>query len=272
VRLVEQPPVEVRGVPVFWRSAGGGETPVVYVHGVPGSSDDWLALLEVAGGIALDLPGFGRSGKPAAFDYSIGGIGDVVEQFLDRIGLDRVTLVLHAWGAAALSFAQRRPERVSRLVVVNGIPLFDGYRWHSVARWWRRPVIGETMMLATSRKLLGARLRAANPSLPPEFLERLTAHCDRGTKRAILRLYRSAGRAELRSAGRSLSELRMPVLVVWGDRDPYAGPEFADAYAGALPGAELLHVPDAGHWPWVDRPDLIDRITSFASERDAAAA
>ena len=51
---------------------------------------------------------------------------------------------------------------------------------------------------------------------------------------------------------------------MWGDRDPYLPPSFADAYAGALGGeAEVLHLPDAGHWPWLDRPDAVDRIAAF---------
>ena len=268
MHVIEPAPVEIGGVPVFWRQGANGGSPVVYVHGVPGSSDDWLPFLEAAGGTALDLPGFGRSGKPAAFDYSIGGIGDVVEEFVDRIGLERVTLVVHAWGGAALTFAQRRPERINRVVIINAIPLFGAYRWHSVAKWWRRPLIGEAMMLVTGRGLLGARLTAANQSLPRDFVQSLTAHYDRGTKRAILRLYRSASQSALRTAGGSLSQLRIPALVVWGDRDPYAAPEFGDAYADALPSAELVHLPDAGHWPWLDRPDLIGRVTSFATAAD----
>jgi pimeloyl-ACP methyl ester carboxylesterase len=238
----------------------------LYVHGVPGSSDDWAAFLDAVGGVALDLPGFGRSGRPAEFNYSIDGIGQLVERFVDQVRLDQVTLVLHAWGGAALSFARRRPERVRRLIVINAIPLFDSYRWHGVARWWRRPVIGETMMLTTGRKLLSARLQAANPTLPAEFVAGLTSHFDGGSKRAILDLYRSADRSELGSASQWLSELTMPALVLWGDRDPYAGPEFADAYAAALPNADLVHFPQAGHWPWIEEPALIDRVASFASE------
>ncbi len=263
--VIEQVPVELRGVRLFWRTAPVRQSSILYVHGVPGSSDDWLPFLRTVGGIAMDLPGFGRSGKPHAFDYSINGIGDVVEQFADRVGLERLTLVLHAWGGAALSFAQRRPERIERLVMINPIPLFGKYRWHTVARWWRRPLIGDLMMLSTGRKLLAARLQAANPSLPPDFIGGLTAHFDRATKRAILRLYRSASQSALEAGGRSLSALQMPALVVWGDRDPYAGPEFGDAYAAALPNAELLHCPNAGHWPWVDHPDVVNRVASFAT-------
>jgi pimeloyl-ACP methyl ester carboxylesterase len=51
---------------------------------------------------------------------------------------------------------------------------------------------------------------------------------------------------------------------VWGDRDSYLPSSFADAYAGALGGeADVLHLHDAGHWPWLDRPDVVDRVAAF---------
>jgi pimeloyl-ACP methyl ester carboxylesterase len=55
----------------------------------------------------------------------------------------------------------------------------------------------------------------------------------------------------------------MPALVAWGSRDPYIPARFAGEYARALPDAELLELPDAGHWPWLDRPDLVDRLVDF---------
>ena len=55
----------------------------------------------------------------------------------------------------------------------------------------------------------------------------------------------------------------MPGLVVWGMRDPYIPARFAREYAQALGDAELLELADAGHWPWLDRPEVIDRVVDF---------
>jgi pimeloyl-ACP methyl ester carboxylesterase len=243
--------------PVFWRSAHGGEPPVLYLHGVPTSSDDWLAFLERSGGLAPDLPGFGRTGKRGDGDYTMAGYDRFVEAFLDHLEVERVRLVMHDWGVVGLLWAQRFPDRVERLVIVNGVPFLPGYRWHRLARLWRIPAVGEvTIGLATRR--------AARRVLPAQIAETAWPHFDQGTQRAILRLYRSSPEDALARAGLDLGQVDCPALVVWGDRDPYLGPAFADAYAAALGGpAEVLHLHEAGHWPWLDTSDALDRIVAF---------
>ena len=60
--------------------------PILYLHGLPTSSDDWIAPLELGGGIAVDLPGFGRSGKRGDLDYSLAGHVAFLERLLDELG------------------------------------------------------------------------------------------------------------------------------------------------------------------------------------------
>jgi pimeloyl-ACP methyl ester carboxylesterase len=101
--------------------------------------------------------------------------------------------------------------------------------------------------------------------MPEAWLDLVLDHFDQGTQRAILRLYRSSPPSVLAAAGARLDRLNVPALVVWGMQDPYIPGRFARQYAGALGGAELVELPDAGHWPWFDRPDTIDRIVDFLS-------
>jgi pimeloyl-ACP methyl ester carboxylesterase len=260
---------ELDGQPTFWRSAAGDDPPVLYLHGVPTSSDDWPAFLTRTGGVAPDLPGFGRSGKRADLDFTIAGYDRWIERFLDALGIERVRLVVHDWGAVGLAFAQRRPARVERLVVINAIPLLPGYRWHRIARLWRAPTVGELTMGATTRftlRLVSRGFNATRGAMPDEWLESVSRQFDQGTQRAILRLYRSAPPPVLARAGDRLGEVRCPALVVWGDRDPFIPPRFADAYAAALPGAEeVVHLEGAGHWPWLDRPEVVETVARFLS-------
>jgi pimeloyl-ACP methyl ester carboxylesterase len=244
--------------------------PPLYLHGVPTNSNDWLPFLERGGGLAPDLPGFGRSGKPGSLRYTIAEYDRFIEQYLDLLGIERVSLIVHDWGVVGLAFAQRCPERVERVVVMNAITFLPGYRWHRTARVWRTPLLGELAMGATNRRLLRLTSRESNATpgpMPDAWLDTVLDHFDQGTQRAILRLYRSSPADVLAAAGAQLARLTMPSLVVWGTRDPYIPARFGRAYAEALPNAELLELPDAGHWPWLDRPDVIDSVVRFLGAR-----
>jgi pimeloyl-ACP methyl ester carboxylesterase len=264
---------EIDGLPVFWRSApppvgARGSAVPLYLHGVPTNSDDWLAFLERSGGLAPDLPGFGRSGKPGSRGYTIAEYDRFVERFLQELGVERVQLVVHDWGAVGLAFAQRLPERVERLVIVNAVPFLAGYTWHRLARIWRTPGVGELAMGTTSRLTMRLASKEANATpgpMPEQWLDSVLAHFDQGTQRAILRLYRSSPPEVLATAGAQLARLQMPALVVWGMQDPYIPARFAREYASALANAELLELADAGHTPWLDRPDVVERVVDFLS-------
>jgi pimeloyl-ACP methyl ester carboxylesterase len=262
------PPGDGDSVDLLDRFADRAEPPVLYVHGVPNSSEMWDPFLVRTGGIAVDLPGFGRSAKRADLDYSIAGYDRFLERFLAHLGVERFQLVCHDWGAVGLALAQRRPERVERLVLLDPVPLLPGYRWHSVARIWRRRLVGELAMGATTRWGVKRLSRQASPrpgGLPDDFVDGIWRHFDQGTQRAILRLYRSAPPEALAEAGAHLDRIAAPVLIVWGDHDPYIDPRFADAYANRLPDAEVRHVTEGGHWPWLEEPGVVDQTARFLS-------
>jgi pimeloyl-ACP methyl ester carboxylesterase len=244
----------VAGLDVGGRRAG--DAPILYVHGVPTAGWEWEPFLARTGGVAPDLPGFGSSAKPGDFDYSIPGYDRFLERFCAETGLERVSLVVHDWGAVALAFAQRFPERVERLVLLSTVPLLPGYRWHRVARAWQTPVLGELTMGFTTRI-------AFRRSLPREIADRAYDDFDQGTQRAILRLYRSAPPEVLERHGQRLGELRCPALVLWPTRDPYIGAEFGPRYAEALGGEVDLEMVEGGHWTWYERPELVDRVAAF---------
>ena len=203
---------EVAGLAVHQRRAG--DAPILYLHGVPTHSWDWIPFLERFGGIAPDLPGFGRSAKPGDFDYSIPGYDRFLEAFVDESGLETFTLVMHDWGAVGLALAQRFPERVERIVMFPVVPFVPGYRWHRVARGWRTPGLGELLMGFTTR--WGMRRE-----LPREIADAAWETFDHGTQRAILRLYRSAPPDVLARAGERLGHVRAPALILWSTGDPY---------------------------------------------------
>jgi pimeloyl-ACP methyl ester carboxylesterase len=260
--------LEAGGIATHVREAAGtGPVPIMYLHGVPTAGWEWDSFLERTGGVAPDLPGFGQSAKPGDFDHSIAGYDRWIEQFADAAGMERFSLVVHDWGGVGLAFAQRHPERIERLVIFNCVPFLPGYRWHWVARMWRRPVIGEALMATASKTALRVMSRPANATpgpLPGEFIDRLWAGFDRDTRRAILRWYRAAPEDVLARSGARLGDVRCPALVLWSTADPYIGAEFGRRYADALGGETTLELVErAGHWSWLDRPELVERAAAF---------
>lgn len=243
---------------VHWReSEPTHPAPILYLHGVPNGASMWEPFLAQTGGIAVDLPGFGRSGKRGDLDASFQALGRFVGEFADHLGLERVRLCMHDWGAVGLLWAMEQPERVERLVLIDAVPFLPGYRWHPLARQWRRRVVGELAMGSTIRPV-------ARRLLPAPLVDEVLESFDIGTQRAILRLYRSAPEAELARAGERLGRITCPALVVWGERDPYIPPSFAHAYSEALGGPTQTNVvPGARHWPWLDVPELVQTVTDF---------
>ena len=264
---IEAGRVLVDGVETFYRRLPGEGTPTVYVHGNPTHSGDWLPFLERGGpAVAIDLPGWGQTEKPAGFDYTMHSLSAFHERALEALGVGRRKLVVHDWGALALIGAQRRPDLVERLVAINAVPLLPGYRWHWIARLWRRRPLGELLNATATRATVALLMRQARGDrspMPDPFVEMLWEHWDAGTQAAILSLYRDADPPLLAVAGRDLGRLECPALVIWGERDPYIPLRFGAAYAQALPEGRLEVVRGAGHWPWIDDPGVVDRVTGF---------
>jgi len=266
---IEEGELVLDGVRAFYRRVPGDGTPTVYCHGNPTHGEDWLPFMERGRpAIAIDMPGWGRSARPdpKRFDYSMHGLSAFLERCLDELGVGRRKLVVHDWGALALIGAQRRPELVEKLVAIDAVPLLPGYRWHWVAQIWRRRPWGEIANATTTRWGMERTLRQARGNrgpMPPEFVDMVWNHWDKGTSRAVLSLYRQADPDRLAAAGKNLSKLTCPSLVLWGDRDPYLPTKFAHAYAAALPASQLHLIEGAGHWPWLDDARVIDEVTSF---------
>lgn len=261
--------VTVDGIEIFYRRSEGDGVPVVFSHGNPSHSAEWVPFMQPLRrpAFALDLPGWGRTRAPARLRGSMHELARVWGRAIDALGVDRYGLVVHDWGGLALIEALRDPDRVERVVVINALPLLDGYRWHWIARWfWRRRVLGELLNLTatkTALRLISRQAYAKPGPFPEEFIDLIWEGWQRGTRRPMLDLYRSADPEALAAAGRGLEAFAGRALVVWAQKDPYISAHFGREYARRLGGAELVELPDAGHWPWIERPDLIQRVTAF---------
>jgi pimeloyl-ACP methyl ester carboxylesterase len=259
------------GTPVREVGPADDREAVVFVHGNPGSGADWLSLVDRVGGftraVAWDAPGFGRADKPSDFPQDIDNHATFIAGALERLGIDRAHLVLHDFGGLwGLAWAASAPERFASVVLVD-TGLLVRYRWHRLARIWQARGLGELFMAIATRPAFRALLREGNPRrLPRDFADRMYDDFDRDTRRAVLRLYRSAVdiATPSRRLAAALRPLNRPALVLWGAHDPYLPKALARQQQETFPNAEVVILDDSGHWPFVDAPDRCgDLVADF---------
>jgi len=261
--------------PVLEAGPAKDEEAVVFLHGHPGSGRDWAPLLEHTGrfarAVAFDLPGYGEAEKPKDWDYSIGAYGNYLAATLNTLGITQAHLVMHdLGGGAGLAWAAANPDAFASCVLIDTGVLI-GFRWHPLARFIRTPGLGELLVLATNRPAYRAVMRYYNPQprkLPEWFLDRLWADYDRGTRRAVMKMYRSAPPTGFERLEPVFFELDRPALVVWGRHDPACPVEQAELQLRSFPSAQVVVLEDSGHWPFIDDPDgTAEPIISFLQQQ-----
>ena len=254
------------GSPVIEAGPEHAREAVVFVHGNPGSSTDWVALVDAVGeigrAVALDMPGFGQAQTPRDFSYQVSSYADFLQDALTELGIDRVHLVVHDFGGPfGLLWGLQHPAAWASVVLID-IGVLPGYRWHAMARRWRTPVLGELLQAWIPRSAWRRSMQKSNPrGLPDDFVEKMYDDYDRATRRAVLALYRATPDPEQAAStlGPALAELRKPALVVWGAKDPFAGAEFAERQRDFFDVRDVVILPDSGHWPFQDDPVPVEQ-------------
>lgn len=279
---LERVRVDVAGARVRAVVAGPHDSSeaVVFVHGNPGSCDDWAPLAAAVGEfgrvVAIDLPDFGETEAPAGFAHTVEGYAAFLELATRTFGIERAHLVLHDFGGPiGLEWVAAHPDRLASVTLID-TGILPEYRWHRLARVWRTPVIGELFQATATRRAFCWLLARGEPQgLPRAFTERMYGHYDRRTRRAVLALYRStddpAGRAAEFAA--LMAPRDVPALVIWGEHDAYLPSSYALRQREAFPSADVHVLPASGHWPFADAPDTVERLlvgflSTQLSERD----
>lgn len=270
VSAVERTRIDVDGISTRLVQAGpadAGEA-VVFMHGNPGSSDDWQALIGAAAehglrALAFDLPDFGETMAPPGFEHSVLSYAQFMEAALGALVVQRVHLVVHDFGGPiGLVWAAGHTERLASITLID-IGILPGYRWHRMARIWRTPLLGELMQAITFRSGFRRMIAAGEPrGLPREFLDRMYDQYDRRTRRAVLELYRATDEPGAAAAEFSawMAPKDIPALVIWGEHDAYLPSSYAARQRDAFPSADVHVLPASGHWPFVDSPETVQRL------------
>lgn len=238
---------------------GTGRTAVVMLHGVGGGKDAFrpqMAPLARAGyrAVAWDMPGYGGSAGIAPYDMA--GLADAAVRLLDAIDASRVVLLGHSMGAmVAQELVARHPSRVSGLVLSATSPAFgkpDG-AWQQAFLADRLGPLdaGRTMTDVAARlvpSMIGADADPEGTVLAAALMGRVPPATYRLALRALMGFDRRA----------ALADIRVPTLVVAGERDPAAPAPVMEKMAARIPGAEYLALPGAGHLANLERPQAFN--------------
>jgi AhpD family alkylhydroperoxidase len=250
---------------IFYREAGEKDAPaILLLHGFPTSSHQYRGLIDQLASkyrvIAPDMPGFGFSDAPAAkiFGYTFDHLAEVIESFIDVIGLKHYALYVFDYGAPiGFRLAASRPERVTALILQNGNAYEEGLSdaWNPMRAYWQNPTVENrshlraflkaetTYFQYTHGESDTSRIAPESYTLDQHFLDRpgnddiqLDLFGDYKENIAAYPRFHEYFRTH-----------RPPTLAVWGKNDPFFLPAGAEAFRRDIPNAEV-HFVDAGHF------------------------
>jgi pimeloyl-ACP methyl ester carboxylesterase len=256
--------MDLAGASIFYREAGSSDAPVVLLpHGYPCSSYAFRNLMPLLEDrwrlIAPDFPGCGYSDTPDSFAYDFDGYAEFLEQFADRLRLERFALYLHDFGSQiGLRFAIRAPKRIVALIIQNGDIYEDqlGPKYAPLKEYFANPTVERRNKLAEAISEEGYRDEFLNDVgseqaqvIPPDLWKLHWALTTPRRKEIALEVI--SGLKEnlgwFPRYQRYLRDHRPPTLIMWGTKDGFMPEGAARAYLRDLPNAEL-HLLDAGHW------------------------
>ena len=254
-----------------------GEGPaLLFIHGLTGSQRNWAHLVEALEHdhrvLAPDLFGHGASAK-AMGDYSLGAHAATLRDLLDRLGIDRVTLVGHSFGGGiAMQFCYLFPERVERLVLVSsgglGRDVSPLLRAATVpGAEWVLPLIASSWVrgrVEAAGRILTRGGWRASPEVT-EIWRGFTSLDDGDTRRAFLATTRGVidrGGQTVSAHDHLLMAIEFPTLVVWGTRDRMIPAWHATTAHEAIAGSRVVLFVGAGHFPHLDEPERFAELLS----------
>jgi pimeloyl-ACP methyl ester carboxylesterase len=259
----------------------GGEGPVLLlIHGMAGTCENWRDVIEPLARhhtvIAPDLPGHGLSAGGSG-DYSLGNLAAGLRDLLLVLGHERATLVGHSLGGGiAMQFAYQFPEMVERLVLVSSGGL--GLEVSPVLRAAALP--GADLFIAATaasgKKIGGAiggllsRVGVEPAADLAEVARGYGSLAEPDRRRAFLATLRSVVDTEgqrVSAVDRFYLAEEVPVLIVWGARDPIIPAGHGEEAHRALPGSRLEVFDGVGHLPQIEQPArFITVLEDFLAE------
>jgi pimeloyl-ACP methyl ester carboxylesterase len=264
---------EIDGVRVHYQEKGTG-TPLILIHGFTSSTYSWKDVFEPLSKtirvIAVDLKGFGFSGKPDG-DYTRRAQAMLVAHLLDYLKIESAWLCGNSMGGeVALNLALQNPQRVAGLFLIDsaGVSVNGG---NSLAPGYLSiPVVGRALiaLAMTSDKLVREGLMKSFYDGKKINEERVASYYrplqTRGGQLAALRAHTQAGQFPIE---RDLGQINAPTLIIWGAEDALIPWEAGRKMNSLIKNSKLVIIEKCGHVPQEEMPDrVLVEITKFVDE------
>jgi pimeloyl-ACP methyl ester carboxylesterase len=262
--------VEIDGVRLHYQEAGDVTAPpLLLIHGFASSTIVWSKVfLSLADAgfrvIALDMLGYGYSGKPRKGEYTIASQARLTIDLLDRLRIKRATIVGSSYGGAvAATVALDYPTRVNKLVLVGAVsnnrPLA-----YKLMRVFSAPLVGDVVspLLIGSRRLLRMRMKKVYDRHSWVLDERRVdarhqpLRASR-TQRAIVRTVRGWDAERI---SRDAHLIKQPTLLLWGENDFEIPLEDGECLHHKIAGSRLIVFLNCGHLPHEEYPEGFTQI------------
>jgi pimeloyl-ACP methyl ester carboxylesterase len=254
----------------FW-STGENGTPVVFVHGLGGSMENWVYNIEPLAGqhrvYALDLKGFGRTDK-TPFLKDLQELVQFLGDFMEILHIEKATLVGNSLGGGlVLSFAYLYPEKTDKLVLVDTSGM--GREVNNDLKLVSIPVIGELFAKVSRKRIAGLwREIVFDPSLvTDELVEQTFALATLpGAHKALLVTLRAGINIRgqrgylIRQLLCNIGGIACPVLVFWGRQDRIIPVSHARIAGAKIPNVRVEIFENCGHMPQLEYPDRFNKL------------
>jgi pimeloyl-ACP methyl ester carboxylesterase len=254
---------------------GSSEHSLLLLHGISSSLDFYEQVIPLLSRsfrvIAVDLLGFGLSEKPQGKDYSLELYASLIREFLEKTGSigGNLSAIGHSMGGKYLiASALLYPDTFSRLILSNTdgfvhVPSFvRGISLPGVRRILKKIVTGENM----ASKMFASAFHDATKVNRNSYMKNLGMARDPEAFDTVMALNRNLLKLDLKRTGlrRRLGELKIPVLVIWGDSDRFFSPSVAESVLKEIPSSKLVMFEECGHSPMLEYPDKFTRtVTDF---------
>jgi pimeloyl-ACP methyl ester carboxylesterase len=275
------------GVKIFYREAGAEDAPVVLLlHGFPTSSHMFRNLIPALADryrvIAPDYPGYGQSDMPdrATFGYTFDHIAELIDQLLDRLGVEAYAMYVMDYGApVGWRLALKHPERIKGLIIQNGNAYEEGLKefWDPIKAYWRdgsdehRRALHNLVEAETTKFQYTDGVADVSRIAPDNWVYDQALLDRPGNEEIQMDLfYDYRTNLPLYPAIQAyFRENHPPALIVWGKNDKIFPADGAYPYKRDLPDVEFNLV-DTGHFALEDKADeMIPLIHDFLDRKVA---